>query len=176
MTVFIAIFETADQARDAYTQLTEQGFEESTLFVFAGSEDAPKLNAFLGSREGKPFAPMTNRLRNAVEAGHSALALQARLFTARPAEKTLEASGAVKVHTWTETSKFFSDVIGFNQITFRGRPAAGLLKNTHIFTWIPLLASPRGSRKSSFFLPLLTGGKPVTSAMPLLIRKRTKRA
>ena len=150
MTVFAAEFETEEKARDATTKLIEAGFEESAMLAYGGADGMTKLEEAVGSTSGRVVRPLLNRVRAALEAGHSVVAVNARLFSGRTAEKALRESGAAKLHEWTELSSFFSDD-STSDATETGR----------------------------FGLPLSTSSKtPLSSLLgiPLLTAKREKRA
>ena len=129
MVVYAGVFETDDKAQRAFDKLLERGLKADNLFVVTPSDGAAKVKEILGSARNIEFRGMANRLKAAVESGHTLLGVRPELFFARRVDETFAEVGAEKVLIPSNAApRFFSDVIGIPSLILRGRPRVTLWK------------------------------------------------
>ena len=129
MVVYTGVFETEDKAKAAFDKLTESGFETDELFMITPAEGAAKVKETLAATRNIEFRGMANRMKNALEAGHSLVGARPRLFYARLIDETFEETGVATVLEHSDTApRFFSQVIGLPTLIFRSRPRVRLWK------------------------------------------------
>ena len=128
MVVYAGVFETEDKAKEAFDKLTEAGFDANNLFMITPAEGAAKVKEILAATVNEEFRGMTNRMKAALDAGHTLLGARPELFYARLLDDTFEEVGA-KVITYSDPGlRFFSQVIGLQTLIFRSRPRVTLWK------------------------------------------------
>ena len=129
MVVYAGVFKTEDKAKEASDKLTAGGFEANDVFMITPAEGVEKLKSILGSARNEEFRGMANRMKNAIQAGHTLVCARPKLFFARLIDDTFAEGGAEKVISHSDsTPRFFSQIIGLNTLVFRSRPRVRLWK------------------------------------------------
>lgn len=127
MVVYAGVFDTEDKAHEASGKLAGFGFEADEVFVITPADGVAKVDEIVAARRNEEFRGLVNRMRAAVEAGHTLVGARPRVFFARQLMEAFEECGASKVLSHTNKLNFFSEVVGLS-LVFRGRPRVRLYR------------------------------------------------
>ncbi|MGF1507985.1 MAG: hypothetical protein ACFB9M_00630 [Myxococcota bacterium] len=177
MIAYAGMFQDEEKAKTAVQDLMDSGFNDGQV-VHLEPARGPTLNDELKqAHHHEVLNGVASRVRTSLEAGHHVVAVNAPLGNGQLAVDILESSGAEKIVSGGERDvKFFSQAFGLPLLS--SRRMKGELSDPHPFSSLfrmPLLATPRGQRRASFGIPLLTKGRRSRSRIgfPLLTKDRT---